>query len=113
MKKRLLLPSALLSFLLISGCGLLAPVLGPVSETSTSAVDQAKDEGYIRFTNVTAEHRIFLDGKFIGTGNDYAPGRVLAVPSGPHVVEIAQGNAIVLHQKVFIGTGATRAIDLQ
>lgn len=113
MKKRLLLALVLPSFLLIPGCGLLAPVLGPVYETSTSTVDQAKDEGYIRFTNVTADHRIFLDGKFIGTGNDYGSGRVLAVPSGPHVVEIAQGNAIILHQKVFIGAGATRAIDLQ
>ena len=94
-------------------CGFLAPVFGPVYETSTSTVDQAKDEGYIRFTNVTGDHRIFLDGKFVGTGGDYGSGRVLAVPSGPHVVEIAQGNAIVLQQKVCIGAGSTRAIDLK
>lgn len=98
---------------LLSGCGLLAPVLGPVYETSTSTVDQAKDEGYIQFTNATSDHRIFLDGKPVGTGTDYASGRVLAVPPGPHLVEITQGGTIVLHQKVFIGAGSTRAIELK
>ncbi len=98
---------------LLSGCGLLAPVLGPVYETSTSTVDQAKDEGYIQFTNTTSDHRIFLDGKPVGTGTDYASGRVLAVPPGPHLVEITQGGTIVLHQKVFIGAGSTRAIELK
>lgn len=113
MHKILVLALVITGFLLLPGCGLLAPVLGPVYETSTTTVDQAKDEGYLRFTNVTADHRIFLDGKFVGTGSDYASDRVLAVPSGPHVVEIAQGNTIVLQQKVFIGAGATRAIDLK
>lgn len=98
---------------LLSGCGFLAPVLGPVYETSTSTVDQAKDQGYIQFTNTTSDHRIFLDGKPIGTGTDYSSGKLLAVPPGPHLVEITQGGTIVLHQKVFIGAGSTRAIELK
>lgn len=113
MVKTVILAFAITGSLLLPGCGLLAPVLGPVYETSTSTVDQARDEGYIRFTNATADHRIFLDGTFVGTGSDYTSDRVLAVPSGPHVVEIAQGNTIVLQQKVFIGAGATRAIDVR
>jgi hypothetical protein len=104
---------AVACLLLLSGCGFLAPVLGPVYETSTSTVDQTKDEGYIQFTNTTSDHQIFLDGKPVGTGTDYSSGRVLAVPPGPHLVEITQGGAIVLHQKVFIGAGSTRAIELK
>jgi len=46
----------ILVFFLSSGCGLLAPLFGPVYQTSTSNVDQAKDQGYIRFTDVTEEH---------------------------------------------------------
>lgn len=99
--------------LLLSGCGLLAPVVGPVYETTTSTVDQAKDEGYIQFTNTTSDHRILLDGKPVGSGADYPPGKVLAVPPGPHLVEITRGGATVLHQKVFIGAGSTRAIELK
>lgn len=108
--QRVLMVSGLL---LAAGCGFLAPVFGPVHETSTSNVDQSKDEGYIRFTNTTSDHRIFVDGKPIGAGDDYSSSRVLAVPSGPHLVEITQGSTTVLSQKVFIGTGSTRSIEIQ
>ena len=99
--------------LLFSGCGFLAPVFGPVHETSTSNVDQSKDEGYIKFTNMTGDHRIFVDGKPIGAGDDYSSSKVLAVPPGPHLVEITQGSTTVLSQKVFIGAGSTRSIEIQ
>lgn len=104
---------AVACLLLLPGCGLLAPVVGPVYETTTSRVDQAKDEGYIQFMNTTSDHRILLDGKPVGSGTDYPPGKVLAVPPGPHLVEITRGGATVLHQKVFIGAGSTRAIELK
>src|SRR5437867_2859448 len=84
--------------LLLAGCGFLAPVFGPVHETSTSNVDQAKDEGYIKFVNTTGDHRIFVDGKPVGAGNDYSTSRVLAVPPGPHLVEITIGSNTVLSQ---------------
>ncbi|MGH7407559.1 MAG: hypothetical protein ACREKF_06070, partial [Candidatus Methylomirabilales bacterium] len=63
--------------------------------------------------NTTSDHQIFLDGKPIGTGTDYSSGKLLAVPPGPHLVEITQGGSIVLHQRVFIGVGSTRAIELK
>jgi hypothetical protein len=103
----------LVSVLVISGCGFLAPVFGPVHQTSTDHTDQAKDEGYIQFLNTTSDHRIFLDGKPIGSGDDYSNSRVLAVPPGPHMVEVMQGTSTVLSQKVFIGTGSTRAVEVK
>jgi hypothetical protein len=102
-----------LAVIFLSGCGLLAPVFGPVHETSTSNVDQAKDEGYIQFTNTTSQHRIFVDGRAVGTGNDFSSDKVLAVPPGPHLVEITSGSTTVLSQKVFIGAGSTRAIEVR
>jgi len=103
----------ILVLLLASGCGLLAPVLGPVYQTSTSKVDQAKDQGYIRFTDLTEEHLIYVDGNSIGTGGKFTPDALLAVPPGSHMVEIVHGNSTVLKQKVFIGTGSTRTVALQ
>lgn len=99
--------------LMLSGCGLLAPVFGPVHETSTTNVDQAQDAGYIKFVNTTSGHRIFVDGKSVGAGDEYSSSKVLAVPPGPHLVEITQGGNTILSQKVFIGTGATRAIEVR
>jgi hypothetical protein len=101
------------SLLFVAGCGFLAPVFGPVHETSTSNVDQSKDEGYLRFTNTTSDHMIFIDGKPVGAGDDYSSSRVLAVPPGPHLVEITQGSTTILSQKVFIGSGSTRNIAIQ
>jgi hypothetical protein len=103
----------LLFWLLLSACGLLAPVFGPVHETSTSNVDQAKDEGYLRFMNTSSDQRILVDGKDVGAGNDYSSSRVLAVPPGPHVVEITSANATILREKVFIGAGSTREIEIR
>ena len=110
-KRRTLVLALAVTYL--SGCGLLAPVFGPVHETSTSNVDQAKDEGYIQFTNTTSQHRIFVDGKAVGAGNDFSSDKVLAVPPGPHLVEITSGSTTVLSQKVFIGAGSTRAIEVR
>lgn len=103
----------ILVFFLSSGCGLLAPLFGPVYQTSTSNVDQAKDQGYIRFTDVTEEHLIYVDGTSIGTGAKFTPDALLAVPPGSHTVEIVHGNLTVLMQKVFISTGSTRTVALQ
>ena len=71
----------------LTGCGLMAPVVGPVSQSSTSNVDQAKAEGYIRFVNATSQHEIFIDGTSIGSGEAYDAGGtstqgVLAVSPG-------------------------------
>ena len=103
----------MLGALLISGCGLLAPIVGPVSETTTSNVDQTKDEGYIRFTHIAAGDRIFLDGTAIGTGEAYQTGGQLGVSPGTHEIEVRTGDTVRLRQKVFIGTGSTRTIDLR
>lgn len=96
-----------------SGCGLLAPIVGPVSETTTSNVDQAKDEGYIQFNHIVAGDRIFLDGTAVGTGEAYQAGGQLGVSPGTHEIEVRTGDVVRLKQKVFIGTGSTRTIDLR
>ena len=111
--QRMSIASLVVCFLMLSSCGFLAPVFGPVHETSTSNVDQAKDEGYIKFINTTGDHRIFVDGKPVGVGDDYSSSRVLAVPPGPHLVEIKQGGGVILSQKVFIGAGSTRDIEIR
>jgi hypothetical protein len=99
--------------LLVSGCGLFAPIFGPVSQTTTSNVDQNKDEGYIRFSNIGAGDEIFLDGDAIGTGGAYQSGGQLGVTPGTHEIEVRTGNTVRLKQKVFIGTGSTRTIDVR
>jgi len=104
---------AMLCALFLQGCGFLAPVFGPVYQTSTSSVDQAEDIGFIRFTNLTSDHRIFVDGTSVGSGNEFDAERVLAVSPGAHLVEILEGGNRVFHRKVFIGTGSTRNVALQ
>lgn len=103
----------LIGLLLVSGCGLFAPIFGPVSQTTTSNVDQNKDEGYLRFTNIGSQHEIFLDGAAIGNGGAYASGGQLGVSPGTHEIEIHEAGMIRLKQKVFIGTGSTRTIDVR
>jgi len=97
----------------LSGCGLLAPVIGPVYETSTSSVSQTKEEGYLQFTNATGDHRILVDGKPIGTGSDFPSSKLFAVAPGPHMVEIIRGEVTILQEKVFIGAGSTREIAIR
>ena len=96
-----------------SGCGLFAPLFGPVSQTTTSNVDQNKDEGYIHFSNIASHHEIFLDGTAIGTGDAYQSGGQLGVTPGTHEIEIREAGTTRLRQKVFIGTGSTRTIDIR
>ena len=103
----------LISVLLLSGCGLFAPIFGPVSQTTTSNVDQNKDEGYIRFSNIGRHDEIFLDGTAIGTGDAYRSGRELGVTPGAHEIEIREAGMTRLKQKVFIGTGSTRTIEVR
>ena len=107
-----------MSLIFFPGCGFLAPVFGPWYQTSTSNVDQAKDEGYIHFTNVTGDHQIFVDGKSVGSGEAFDGSQtivqgILAVPPGTHLVEISKGGSLLLKKKVFIGTGSTRSITIQ
>jgi hypothetical protein len=103
----------LLGILLLSGCGLFAPIFGPVSQTTTSNVDQNKDEGYIRFSNIAGHHEIFLDGNAIGTGEAYRAGGQLGVTPGTHEIEVREAGLVRFKQKVFIGTGSTRTIDIR
>ncbi len=103
----------LLGALLLPACGLLAPLFGPVSQTATSNIDQNKDEGYIQFFNITAHHEIFLDGNAIGTGEAYRAGGQLGVTPGTHEIEIREVGLTRFKQKVFIGTGSTRIIDIR
>lgn len=103
----------LLGTLLFSGCGLFAPIFGPVSQTTTSNVDQNKDEGYIRFSNMAGHDEIFLDGNAIGTGEAYRSGGQLGVTPGTHEIEIREAGLTRFKQKVFIGTGSTRTIDVR
>ena len=101
----------------LTGCGLMAPVVDPVYQSSTSNVDQGKAEGYIRFVNATSEHEIFIDGTSIGSGEAYDSGGtgtqgVLAVSPGTHLVEIMKGSQMLYQRKVFLGTGVTRSITI-
>ena len=120
------LPTVLLgSFLLVAlGC----------SGGYSSYVEQGKDEGYIRFENVTALQHIYLDGKIVGTGDslgnlvpkypfsdasnardDYveeSPDRLLAVSPGTHLIEIVENDELILKQKLFIGTNSTKIISI-
>ena len=103
--------------ILVTGCGLMAPVVGPVYQSSTSNVDQDKAEGYIRFVNATSEHAIFIDGTSIGSGEAYDAGGtstqgVLAVSPGTHLVEVMKGSQVLYQRKVFLGTGITRSITI-
>lgn len=101
-----------LGCLVFSGCGLLAPVLGPVYQTSTSNVDQGKDQGFIRFVNLTGEDMIYVDGNSIGTGEKFTNDALLALSPGTHSVEIAHSGSSAFNRKVFIGTGSTKTIEL-
>jgi len=103
----------LLVLLLLPACGLFAPLFGPASQTTTSNVDQNKDEGYIRFSNITGRDEIYLDGNAIGTGEAYRSGGQLGVTPGTHEIEIRDAGLVRFKQKVFIGTGSTRTIDVR
>jgi hypothetical protein len=99
--------------LLLAGCGLFAPIFGPVSQTTTSNVDQNKDEGYIRFSNIGSAQEIVLDGTPVGVGAAYRDGGQLAVSPGTHDIEIRDAGMTRFQQKIFIGTGSTRTIEVR
>lgn len=74
----------------------------------TSNVDQARNEGYVQFTGGTGQDQIYLDGKPVGTGAEYATDRLLAVTPGSHLVEVVSAGAVIRQERVYIGTGSTR-----
>ena len=114
MKNKLVLSALILSGLFFfSACGFLAPIFGPVYQTTSSKVDQEKDEGYLRFMNITSQHQIYLDGASIGSGELYSTGDLLGVSPGTHLLEVMKDGNVELKQKVFIGTGSTRTIELK
>ena len=98
--------------LLSGGCGLFAPVFGPVSQTVTSHVDQSPDTGYIRFSGIAKRHSILLDGSMVGSGSAYRRGGLLRVTPGTHEIEIRDQGAVVLREKVFVTTGSTSTVAL-
>jgi hypothetical protein len=101
----------------LAAATVLSLALGPSGCTlfrrSTSNVDQRPDEGYLQFTNGTREDRIFVDGKAVGTGDEFAADRLLAVTSGPHLVEIVRGGQVVRQERVYIGQGNTRKVAVR
>lgn len=103
----------LAAYLSLAGCGLLAPIFGPVYQTSDSHVDQGEDQGYIRFTNTTSVHSIYVDGELVGSGDRFGPEQVLGVAPGTHVVEVLVDGSPILQEKVFIGTGSTRTVEVR
>jgi hypothetical protein len=54
-----------------------------------------------------------LDGTAIGTGETYRAGGQLGVTPGTHEIEIREAGLVRFKQKVFIGTGSTRTIDVR
>ena len=101
-----------LPMMLITGCAI------PVYESTTNNVDQEKDEGYIRFVNVTRDHEIFIDGASIGSGetyNDssYATRGVLALSPGTHLVEVTKDGNVLYKRKIFLSTGTTKSVNVQ
>lgn len=113
MKTVVVYSALLLGLILSSSCMLLSPLFVDGTQTTTTNVDQNKDEGYIRFSNITSQHEIFLDGTGIGTGGAYQAGGQLGVMPGTHEIEIREAGLVRLKQKVFIGTGSTRTIDIR
>jgi hypothetical protein len=91
----------------------LAPAGCALFQRSTGNVDQKPDEGYLQFTNGTGEDRIFVDGRPVGTGEEFAADRLLAVTSGPHLVEVVRGGTVVRQERVYVGQGNTRKVALR
>ncbi len=79
----------------------------------TGNVDQVKNEGYVQFTGGQAQDQIYLDGKPVGTGSEYSTDRLLAVTPGPHLVEVVRGGSVVRQERVYVGTGSTRAFVIR
>lgn len=97
----------------LSGCGSLAPVVGPAQETPTRNASLGTQEGYLQFTNMTSDHWIFVDGKPIGIGNQFSSRKLYMVPAGSHVVEIIRGDVTVLQEQVLVVAASTREIALK
>ena len=105
--------SLVLWLLPLHGCGLFAPIFGPVYQDTTSNVDQAKDEGYIRFENLSSNHSVVVDMQLVGSGEGFRSRGVVAVSPGTHMVEIFRNGDLVKKEKVFVGTGSTHTVRIQ
>ncbi len=117
-----------LGFLALGAIIMLTGCVIPVYESTTSNVDQGKDESYIQFVNVQREHQIFIDGTSIGSGKKYNPafaydetyddsGRaplrgVLAVSPGTHLVEITKDGRVLYQRKIFLSAGSTKSVTI-
>jgi hypothetical protein len=82
-------------------------------QRSTENVDQVPDEGFLQFVGGTRDDRIFVDGKEVGTGDEFAEDRLLAVRTGAHLVEVMNRGTMVRQERVYLGTGNTRRVAIR
>ncbi len=56
---------------------------------------------------------LYVDGLAMGAAQQYDGNpNVLVVLEGVHQVEIHQGSTVIYHDKVYVGSGETRALSL-
>ena len=101
--RRLELAVICMLLLTATGCG-----GGPYRTVYTG-----RDEGYLRFSGGRPGQTVYVDGGQQGSTEEFSgkPG-VLATTPGLRTIEVREGDRVIMRDKVFIGAGVTKIIDL-
>ncbi len=64
-------------------------------------------------TQLTSTYAVYIDGLPMGTADQYVTGVAeLRVLSGSHIVELKNNGETVLSTKIYLGDGATKALQI-
>lgn len=76
-------------------------------------VQAARQEGYVKLVGGTAVQTVYIDGVAKGAASEFngSPG-ILAVRPGMRSIEVREGDRVVLQERVYIGVGVTKALDV-
>lgn len=93
--------------------GILISVSGGCGGGPYRTADTARDEGYLLFSGARPGHTVYIDGVLRGRAEAFGgKPAVLAATPGLRTIEVRNGDEVIVRDRVFIGRGTTRTIDL-
>ena len=95
-------------FSIISGCV-------PTTPTETSSITDDRPVIMFNFENKEPKTpvKVYIDGLYMGDALKFKAGeKGLKIIAGTHIIKVENDNTVIFEEKLYIGRGATKTINL-
>lgn len=87
----------------------------PTTPTETSSITDDRPVIMFNFENKEPKTpvKVYIDGLYMGDALKYKAGeKGLRIIAGTHIVKVESENTVILEEKLYIGRGSTKTINL-